>query len=68
MDEESHEGTHTFELWTTLDDYYPQDHIGRRDTLTVIVNAAPCDCTDVLWTPPDLVSYEDPFAVAGGPY
>ena len=65
-DEALHEGTHNFELWTTLDDYYPADHAGRRDALTVVVSATPCDCTGILWLPPALETY--PFDVAGGTY
>ena len=65
-DETNHQGTHAFDLWTTLDDYYPADHAGRRDTLAVVVSPTPCDCTGVLWTPPALVSHA--FAVADGTY
>ena len=54
----------TYELWTTLDNYYPTHHVGKRDTLTVTVQDAVCDCSEVVWDPPSLVI--DAHAVAQG--
>jgi hypothetical protein len=54
----------SYELWTTLDNYYPTYHAGRRDTLVVTVNTATCDCNDIVWDNPSLVVYN--AAVAEG--
>lgn len=35
----------SYELWTTLDSYYPAHHVGRRDTIVLTVEDAVCDCS-----------------------
>ena len=50
-------GTNNYELFITLDDYYDSgEHSGMRQAFDFIVEAAPCECGEVLWTPPVLSS------------
>lgn len=65
-DEALHQGTKTFKLFTTLDDYYPAVHAGIKDTLTIVVTSTPCDCTGLLWTAPALQTQT--YAVGGGQF
>lgn len=54
----------SYELWTTLDNYYPTHHVGRRDTIVLTVQDAICDCSEVVWDSPALVVEQ--HAVAQG--
>ena len=46
---ESFVATQSYNLYTTLDNYDDEhSHPGRTDTLTIVVQAATCDCTDVV--------------------
>jgi hypothetical protein len=47
----------TYELWSTLDNYYPSHHAGRRDNIILTVEDATCDCNDVVWDNPALETF-----------
>lgn len=63
---ETYVGTLTYNLYTTLDDYDDEhSHPGRTDTLTIVVQAATCDCTDVVRDQPALVTHNGAVADGG---
>ena len=45
----------SYELWITLDNYYPTHHVGSRETIVLTVQDAVCDCSEVVWDAPALV-------------
>ena len=63
---ESFVGTQNYQLKTTLDDYVTaHSHAGRTDALTVIVQAASCDCSQVLRDLPTLVTHNGAVSDGG---
>lgn len=63
---ESYVGTQSYNLWTTLDDYVTaHSHPGRTDTLTIVVQAATCDCTGVVRDSPSMVNHAGAVADGG---
>lgn len=55
---ESFVGTQSYNLFTTLDDYVTaHSHPGRTDTLSIVVQAATCDCSAVVRDHPSLVTH-----------
>lgn len=62
---ESFVATQSYNLYTTLDDYsVAHSHPGRTDTLTIVVQAATCNCADVVRDYPSAVTH--PGAVSDG--
>lgn len=59
-------GTQTYNLYTTLDDYDDEhSHPGRTDTLTIIVQAATCDCSAVVRDQPSIVTHNGAVSDGG---
>ena len=64
--DESFLGTQSYNLYTTLDDYDDEhSHPGRTDTLTVVVQAATCDCSGVVRDQPSVVTHNGAVADGG---
>lgn len=63
---ESFIGTQSYALFTTLDDYDNEhNHPGRTDTLTVVVNQATCDCSQVVRDNPTASTHNGAVADGG---
>ena len=63
---ETYVGTLSYNLFTTLDDYVTaHSHPGRTDTLTIVVQAASCDCTDVVRDSPSMATHAGAVADGG---
>ena len=64
--DESFVGTQSYNLYTTLDDYDDEhSHPGRTDTLTVVVQAATCNCADVVRDHPSATTHNGAVSDGG---
>ena len=64
--DESFVGTQSYNLFTTLDDYVTaHSHPGRTDTLTIVVQAATCDCSQVVRDHPSASTHNGAVADGG---